>query len=47
MKAEKTKFTFMTRHQNAEENRDLVSVNKPFENVENFQYLRMAVTNRI
>jgi hypothetical protein len=37
---------FMSRHQNADRNRDLLTANKSFENVAEFKYLGMKVRNQ-
>jgi hypothetical protein len=44
---EKTKYKVMSRHQNAEQNYDLMTANKYTENVAKFQYLGMIVTHQI
>jgi hypothetical protein len=42
--AEKTKYMLLSRHQNAEQNRDIKIANRSFENVAQFRYLGMTVT---
>jgi hypothetical protein len=41
----KTKYTLLSRHQNAGQNRDRNTSNKSFENVAQFKYLGTTVTN--
>jgi hypothetical protein len=43
---EKTKYIFLSRHQNAGRNRDIKIANRSFKNVSQFKYLETAVTNR-
>jgi hypothetical protein len=42
---EKTKYIFLSHHQNAGQNRDIKIANRSFENVSQFKYLGMTVTN--
>jgi hypothetical protein len=42
---ENTKYMFMSHHQNAAQNHDLLITNISFKNVANFKYLRPTVTN--
>jgi hypothetical protein len=44
--AEKTKFIFLSRHQNAGQNHYIKIANRSFENVAQFKYLRTTVTNQ-
>jgi hypothetical protein len=44
--AEKTKCMLLSCHQNAEQNHDIKITNRSFENVAQFRYLRMTVTNQ-
>jgi hypothetical protein len=44
--AEKTKSMLLSRHKNAGQNRDIKIPNRSFENVEQFKYLAMTVTNQ-
>jgi hypothetical protein len=44
--AEKTKSIFTSYHQNAGKNHNLMIANKFFENVSEFKYLGMTVTNQ-
>jgi hypothetical protein len=44
--AENTKNMLLSRHQNAGQSHDKVIANRPFENVAQFKYLRMRVTNQ-
>jgi hypothetical protein len=46
IKAEKTKYMLLSRHENADQNRDMKIVNRAFENVSQFKYLRITVTNQ-
>jgi hypothetical protein len=41
----KTKYMLLSHHQNAEENHDIMTANSSFENMAQFKYLRMTVTN--
>jgi hypothetical protein len=43
---EKTKYMLLSRQQNAGQNMDMKIANKSFENVSQFKYLRMTVTNQ-
>jgi hypothetical protein len=43
---EKTKYILLSCHQNAGQNQDIKVVNKLFENVSQFKYLGMTVTNQ-
>jgi hypothetical protein len=45
---EKTKYTYMllSRHQNVDQNRDIKIANRSFENVSQFKYLGMTITNQ-
>jgi hypothetical protein len=43
---EKTKYTLLSRHQNAGQNHDIKIVNRCFGNVEQFRYLGMTITNQ-
>jgi hypothetical protein len=45
VKAKKTKFMFMSRHQNAGLNHNLMMANKSSENVASFKYLRASEAN--
>jgi hypothetical protein len=45
--AEKTKYMLLSYHQNAGQNHDVKIANSSFENVAQFKYLRMTVTNQI
>jgi hypothetical protein len=40
-----TKYTLLSRHQNAGQNRDIKTANRSFENVSRFNYLETTVTN--
>jgi hypothetical protein len=40
---EKTKYTLLSRHQNAEENHDIKTASRSFENVAQFKYLGTTV----
>jgi ribosomal protein S2 len=42
---EKTKYMFLTRHQNAGESLDIKIANRCFENVAHFRYLGTTITN--
>jgi hypothetical protein len=44
--AEKTKYMFMSHHQTAGQNRNMKTANRSFENVVQFKYLGMKVTNQ-
>jgi hypothetical protein len=44
--AEKTKYMLLSRHQNVGPNRDIMIANRSFENVTEFKYLGMTVTNQ-
>jgi hypothetical protein len=44
--AEKTKYMFLSRHQNAEQNHNIKIANGFFENVPPFKYLETTVTNQ-
>jgi hypothetical protein len=43
---EKTKHTLLSRHQNAGQNCDIKTANRSFENVAQFKYLLMTITNQ-
>jgi hypothetical protein len=43
---EKTKYMLLSRHQNAGQNHDINIGNRSFENVAEFKYLGMPITNR-
>jgi sorting nexin-29 len=43
---EKTKYMLLYLHQNAGQNRDIKITNRSFENVSQFKYLGMTVTNQ-
>jgi hypothetical protein len=43
---DKTKYMLLSRHQNVDQNRDVKIANRPFENVSQFKYLGMTVTNQ-
>jgi ribosomal protein S2 len=43
---EKTKYMFMSLHQNAGQNHDIKTANRCFENVSQFRYLGTTVTNQ-
>jgi hypothetical protein len=43
---EKTKYMFVSRDQNAGQNREIKIGNRSFENVSQFKYLGMTVTNQ-
>jgi hypothetical protein len=43
---EKTKYMLLSRHQNVGQNRDIKIANRSIENVPQFKYLGMAVTNQ-
>jgi hypothetical protein len=42
---EKTKYMLLSRHQNVGQNRDVNIANRSFENVSQFKYWGMTVTN--
>jgi hypothetical protein len=44
--AEKMKYMLLSRHQNVGQNRDIKIANRLFENVSQFKYLGMTVTNQ-
>jgi len=44
--ADKTKYLFTTRDQNAGQNRSMKTVNSSFERVEEFKYLETTLTNQ-
>jgi hypothetical protein len=44
--AEKTKYMLLSSHQNGEQNHDIEIANRCFENVPQFKYLRVTVTNQ-
>jgi hypothetical protein len=44
-KEEKTKYMLLSRHQNAGQNHDIKIGNRYFENVAQFRYLGMTITN--
>jgi hypothetical protein len=44
--AEKTKYMLLSRHENVGQNRDIKIANRSFENVSQFKYLGMTVTNK-
>jgi hypothetical protein len=44
--AEKTKYMLLSHHQNAGHNHDMKIANRSFENVAQFKYLAMTVTNQ-
>jgi hypothetical protein len=44
--AEKTKYMLLSRHQNAGQNHDIKTANRCSENVAQFRYLRMTITNK-
>jgi hypothetical protein len=44
--AEKTKYKLLFHHQNAVQNHDIQTANRSFENVAQFKYLGMKVTNQ-
>jgi hypothetical protein len=44
--AEKTKYMFLSHHQNAGQNRDIGTANRSDENVSQFKYLGTTVTNQ-
>jgi hypothetical protein len=46
LNVEKTKYTLLSRHQNAGQNRDIEIANWSFENVSQFKYLGTTVTNQ-
>jgi hypothetical protein len=43
---EKTKYMLLYRHQNVDRNRDIKISNRLFENVSQFKYLGVTVTNK-
>jgi hypothetical protein len=43
---EKTKYMLLSRHQNVGKNRDIKIANRSFENVSQFKYFGMTVTNK-
>jgi hypothetical protein len=43
---EKTKYTLLFRHQNADQNRDIKIANRSFENISQFNYLGKTATNQ-
>jgi hypothetical protein len=43
---EKTKYMLLSRHQNARQNHDIKTGNRCFENVAQFRYLGITVTNQ-
>jgi hypothetical protein len=43
---EKTKYMLLSHHQNVGQNRDIKVANRLFENVSQFKYLEMTVTNQ-
>jgi hypothetical protein len=45
--AEKTKYMFLSRRQNAGQNRDVKITNRSLESVAQFKYLGTTVTNQI
>jgi hypothetical protein len=44
--AEKIKYMLLSRHQDADQNRDIKIANRSFENLSQFKYLGMTVTNQ-
>jgi hypothetical protein len=44
--AEKTKYMLLSHHQNAGQNHNIKIANRSFENVAQFKYLGMTLTNR-
>ncbi|PNF38167.1 hypothetical protein B7P43_G14229, partial [Cryptotermes secundus] len=46
VKAEKTKYMLLSRHQNAGQNHDIKIGNRSFENVAQFRYLGTTITDR-
>jgi hypothetical protein len=46
MNVDKTKYMLLSRHRNAGQNRDIKIANRSFENVSQFKYLGMTVTNQ-
>jgi hypothetical protein len=43
---EKTKYMLLSHHQNAGQNHDIKTSNRCFENVEQFRYLGMTITQK-
>jgi hypothetical protein len=43
---EKTNYMLLSQHQNAGQNRDIKIANRSFENVSQFKYLEMTITNQ-
>jgi hypothetical protein len=43
---DKTKYMLLSRHQNVGQNRDMKIANRSFENMSQFKYLGMTVTNQ-
>jgi hypothetical protein len=44
--AEKTKYMLLSHHQNGGQNHDIKTANRSFENVAQFKYMGMTVTNQ-
>jgi hypothetical protein len=44
--AEKTKYKLLSHHQNAGQNHDIKTANRSIQNVAQFKYLGMTVTNK-